>query len=68
MSKILKLRKGDIRIVIQPEIHISGTGKNTYLWIGDDSPVSHINCFGTKSGAKTLEKFAKEILKSLKVK
>lgn len=61
----MKLSKGD-SLVIDPQIHIIGTGKETYLWIGDDSDnKSTIRCFATKSGPKTLEKFAKEILKAI---
>lgn len=45
---------------INGQIDIVGTGKQTYLWIGNSY------CFGTLSGQKTLEKLAKNILKSLK--
>ncbi len=45
------------------ELLIVGTGKNTYLWSGpDDVGLSVCLAF---SGPKTLEKFARSLLKAL---
>jgi hypothetical protein len=41
------------------ELHITGTGKKTYLWIGGKG------CYGTISGMKTLESIAYGILTAL---
>lgn len=48
----------------EPIISITGTGNNTYLWIGNDAE-SDKHCFGTLSGEKALRIFASNILKAL---
>ncbi len=45
----------------KPSIFITGTGRNTYLWIGNNSDDSGW-CFATMSGRKTLRKLARKIL------
>ena len=52
---------------LDPIINITGTGKNTYLWVGNDHQFDKA-CFATLSGTKTLETFAINILKALKSK
>lgn len=42
------------------ELHITGTGAQTYLWIGGNG------CYATLSGVKTLEGLAMSILKSMR--
>jgi hypothetical protein len=49
----------------QPVIFISVTGKNTYLWIGNNAEDDK-GCYATLSGPKTLGKLAKGILEALK--
>jgi len=41
------------------ELHITGTGVKTYIWIGGKG------CYGTLSGMKTLERLAGSIYKAL---
>ena len=48
----------------KPIIGITGTGVRTYLWVGNDDENDKA-CFATLSGAKTLEKFACNILNAL---
>lgn len=51
--------RGDV-----PEIHLNEGGKSgTYLWVGQSA--SPGGCYATLSGAKTLEKLAMGILRSL---
>lgn len=52
---------------LDPIIHITGTGKSAYLWIGNDHKFNKA-CYATLSGVKTLEKLAVSILKALKSK
>lgn len=59
--KKFKIKPGDSIYKDSPEIHIVGTGRLTYIWIGGDKV-----CFGHLSGQKTLEALAKNILKSIK--
>lgn len=65
----LKLKEGEsyAKAPNSPIIGITGTGRSTYLWIGNDSENDKF-CFATVSGAKRLEKFAREILKSINAK
>lgn len=59
----MKLQQGESLITQgNNEIHVTGTGKETYLWIGGNG------CYGTLSGPKRLESLAKSILKALKSK
>jgi hypothetical protein len=56
-----KMRQGESLISQgSNEIHITGTGATTYLWIGGHG------CYGTISGVKTLESIAVNILKALR--
>lgn len=64
----LKMKEGQkIGSVNTPAVFINGTGKHTYLWVGNDAPDDKL-CFATLSGPKTLEKLAINILKALKSK
>ena len=47
----------------RPEIHVVGSGVQTYLWIGQGANPS--GCYATLSGVKTLEKLAMTILREL---
>lgn len=49
----------------KPIICINGKGNFCYLWIGNNAADDQF-CFATLSGKKTLQKFAKELLKALK--
>ena len=51
----------------RPIIHVASSGKDTYLWIGNDEDASKF-CFGTLSGRVTLRKFANSILAAIKPK
>lgn len=51
----------------KPIISIVGRGCNVYLWVGNDAEKNK-RCYATKSGNKTLEKFARELLAAVKVK
>jgi hypothetical protein len=66
MIKQFKLVKGDSqeRQPNEPVLHITGTGKNTYLWVGNDAKEDGF-CFATLSGKATLEKLANSILEAL---
>lgn len=60
-----KLKNGEQHLTLRPingQIDIVGTGKQTYIWVGNSY------CFGSLSGQKTLEALAKNILKALKDK
>lgn len=60
MRTKFKLSEGES--VIQQgknELHITGKGCNTYIWIGGSG------CYGTLSGMKTLETLAASIYKAL---
>lgn len=58
--KKFKLEEGESLISQgKNELHITGTGPRTYLWIGGKG------CYGTISGMKTLERLAAEIYRSL---
>lgn len=50
-----------------PIISIVGRGRNVYIWVGNDAERNK-SCYATKSGNKTLEKFARELLAAVKVK
>lgn len=61
MKKDFKLREGETMAKAQnPIIGITGKGRHTYLWIGNNADKSKM-CFATMSGEKTLRKFAKAI-------
>lgn len=53
-----KLQAGEIP-GSKHELHITGTGCNTYLWVGGNG------CYGTLSGMKTLETLAASIYRAL---
>lgn len=59
-----KLKEGSHLNAKQPIIGITGTGKQTYIWIGNNA-TDNKACYATLSGPKTLEKFAKQLLKAL---
>lgn len=59
MKTNFKLQKGDHVEITNPELHITGTGPRTYIWIGEPG------CVGTLSGAKTLRQLASNILAAL---
>jgi len=45
----------------EPEIHVSGSGRNAYLWIGGvNGP-----CYATMSGVTRLDNLARSILKAI---
>lgn len=68
MKKKIKMKSGHPDFYCNdPAIFITGTGRHTYLWVGNDS-IMDKRCFSTISGEKTLERFAVNILKSLKSK
>lgn len=50
-----------------PIIQVTGSGRYTYLWVGNNSDDDK-KCFGYTVGPKTLENFAISILKALKSK
>jgi hypothetical protein len=68
MRTEFKLQDGETTTLqaVEPIIGITGEGKNTYLWIGNNGDYNK-GCYATLSGQKTLEKFALNILKSLKI-
>ena len=51
----------------KPVIFVTGSGMDTYLWIGNDEDESKF-CFATLSGRVTLRKFANSILAAIKPK
>lgn len=67
----LVLKQGDIRNNIAPEgtdirtIEMTGKGGSFYLWVGTNVLMNYGRCFGTKSGKKTLLKFANEIIRRI---
>ncbi len=61
----IKCKPGDSRLgPAKPIISLSAQGKQSYLWIGNDELGNKI-CFAHVSGPKTLEKFARAILKAV---
>lgn len=61
-----KMKQGTTALIqtSEPAAFITGSGKYTYLWFGNDSPNSKA-CYATMSGPKTIETFAINILKSI---
>lgn len=60
MKTKFKLQEGESLITQgSNEIHITGSGAKTYIWIGGNG------CYGTLSGMKTLESLAANIYRAL---
>lgn len=66
MSKLKTGTSGFLKS-LNPVVEITGKGKQTYLWIGNNHEYDRA-CYATLSGEKTLEKIAVNILKALKSK
>lgn len=66
MKKDYRLQEGEKlnRNPHCPIIGITGNGKLTYLWIGNNAPTDKF-CFATMSGKRRLELLAKNILKAI---
>ena len=47
-----------------PILGITGEGRLTYLWIGNNAPTDKF-CFATMTGPKKLRRLAENILKAL---
>lgn len=62
-----KGKPGEFGYAKSPIISFIPNGKRTFIWIGNDEKDNKL-CFATVSGPKTLEKFAKALLKALKKK
>jgi hypothetical protein len=63
----LKAQPGEYGYAKSPVLQFIPNGKNTYLWIGNNADGNKL-CFATISGTKSIEKFAKALLKELKKK
>lgn len=60
MRTKFKLQEGESLITQGGnELHITGSGPQTYLWVGGNG------CYGTLSGMKTLETLAASIYRAL---